>query len=235
MSQLPPAKPTPEGTTPVYVPTLETAVHGFWAKNRQLILVLCVAALLAIIGREAWQYFAASREQAVQAEYAKIADQTAKLEAFANANSGHALAGVAWLRLADEKFAAGDFKTAAAHYQKATASLKNAILLGRAKLGAAVSQLNGGDRAAGEAALKAIGADTALDKGVRAEATYHLAVFAVDAGKADEVKKLAEEVSKIDPLSSWAQRATLLLTSSPAAAKPAATSAPTLSFKPGGE
>lgn len=235
MSQLPPANPTPEGTTPVYVPSLETAVHGFWAKNRQLILVLCVVALLAIIGREAWQYFAASREQAVQAEYAKIADQTAKLEGFANANAGHALAGVAWLRLADEKFAAGDFKTAAAHYQKATASLKNAILLGRAKLGAAVSQLNGGDRATGEAALKAVGADATLDKGVRAEATYHLATFAADAGKADEVKKLADEVSKIDPLSTWAQRATLLLTSSPAAAQPAGTTAPTLSFKPGGE
>lgn len=235
MSQLPPANPTPEGTTPVYVPTLETAIHGFWAKNRQFILVLWVAALLAIIGREAWQYFAASREKAVQAEYAKIADQTTKLEAFANANSGHALAGVAWLRLADEKFAAGDFKTAAVHYQKATGTLKNAALLGRAKLGAAVSQLNGGDRAAGETALKAVGADAILDKGVRAEATYHLAVFAVDAGKADEAKKLAEEVSKIDPLSSWAQRATLLLTSSPATPKPAGATAPTLSFKPGGE
>lgn len=235
MSQLPPVNPTPEGTTPVYVPTLETAVHGFWAKNRQAILVLCVAALLAIVGREAWQYFAASREQAVQAEYAKIADQTAKLEAFANANSGHALAGVAWMRLADEKFAAGDFKTAAAHYQKATTTLQNAALLGRAKLGAAMSQLNGGDQAAGETALKSIGADATLDKGVRAEATYHLAVFALDAGKADEVKKFAEEVSKIDPLSSWAQRATLLLTSSPAAAQPAGTTAPTLTFKPGGE
>jgi len=235
MSQLPPANPTPEGTTPVYVPSLETAIHGFWAKNRQAILVLCVAALLAIIGREAWGYFAASREQAVQAEYAKIADQPAKLEAFANANTGHALTGVAWMRLADEKFTAGDYKTAAAHYQKATASLRNAALLGRAKLGAAVSQLNGGDQAAGEAALRAVGADATLDKGVRAEATYHLAAFAADAGKVDEVKKLAEEVSKLDPLSSWAQRATLLLTSSPAAAKPAGTTAPTLSFKPGGE
>jgi tetratricopeptide (TPR) repeat protein len=236
MSQLPPANPTPEGTpTPVYVPSLETAVHGFWAKNRQAVLVICVAVLLAIIGREAWQYFATSREQAVQAEYAKIADQTAKLEAFANANSGHALAGVAWMRLADEKFTAGDFKTAATHYQKATTTLQNAALLGRAKLGAAVSQLNGGDQAAGEAALKAVGADATLDKGVRAEATYHLATFAADAGKADEAKKLAEEVAKIDPLSSWAQRATLLLTSSPAATQPAGTTTPTLTFKPGGE
>ena len=235
MSQLPPAKQTPEGTTPVYEPAFETAVQTFWAKNRQGILVVCIVVLLAIIGREAWQYFAASRELGVQAEYAKISDQTAKLEAFANANSGHALAGVAWMRLADEKFTAGDFKAAAGLYQKAAGSLQNAALLGRAKLGAAVSQLNGGDQTAGEAALKAVGTDATLDKGVRAEATYHLAVFAADAGKADEAKKLAEEVSKIDATSSWAQRATLLLTRSPAAAKPAETTAPTLSFKPGGE
>lgn len=235
MSQLPSAKPTPEGTTPVYVPSFETAAHAFWAKNRQGILMVCIVALLAIIGREAWQYIAASREQAVQAEYAKIADQPAKLAAFAEANAGHTLAGVAYLRLADEKFAAGDFKTAATHYAKASGSLKNEALLGRAKLGAAMSQLNGGDQAAGEAALKAIGADATLDKGARAEAIYQLTSLAAEAGKADEVKKLAEEVSKLDPLSSWAQRATLLLTSQPTAAQPAATTAPTLSFKPGGE
>src|SRR5882757_8786526 len=103
MSQLPPANPTPEGTAPVYEPAFETAVQAFWAKNRQGILVLCVTALLAIVGTYAWQSIAAGHEQGVQEEYAKIADQTAKLEAFANANSGHALAGVAWMRLADEK------------------------------------------------------------------------------------------------------------------------------------
>src|SRR5262245_32472587 len=147
MSQLPPAKPTPEGAAPVYEPAFETAVQGFWEKNRQGVFILIVVALLAIIGREAWQYFAASRERGVQEEYAKIADQTSKLAAFADANSGHALAGVAYLRLADEKFTAGDFKTAAGQYQKAAGSLKNEALLGRAKVGAAMSQLSGGDRA----------------------------------------------------------------------------------------
>ncbi len=235
MSQLPPANQTPEGTAPVYEPAFETAVQTFWAKNRQGILVVCIVALLVIVGREAWQYFAASREQGVQAEYAKIADQTAKLAAFAEANSGHALAGVAYLRLADEKFSAGDFKTAAGHYQKAVGSLKNEALLGRARLGAAMSQLNGGDQAAGEVALKAISADATLTKGARAEATYQLAALAADAGKSDELRKLAEEVSKIDPTSSWAQRATLLLTSSPAAAKPAATTDAGLTFKPTGK
>ncbi|SDR87345.1 tetratricopeptide repeat protein [Opitutus sp. GAS368] len=220
MSQLPPADQSPQATTPVYEPAFETAVQTFWVKNRQGILVMCVTALLAIIGTYAWQAVAAGRESDVQAEYAKIADQPAKLEGFAGANAGHPLAGVAWLRLADEKFSAGDFKTAAADYQKAAGSLKNEALLGRAKLGAAVSQLNGGDVAGGSAALKAVSADTTLGKGARAEAAYQLVSLAADAGKTDEVKKLAEEVSKIDATSSWAQRATLLVISPAIAAKP---------------
>jgi predicted negative regulator of RcsB-dependent stress response len=221
MSQLPPADQPAQAATPVYESAFETAVRSFWEKNRQLVLVLCAAALLAIIGREAWQYFAASRERAVQEEYAKIADQPAKLEAFANANAGHALAGVAWLHLADEKFSTRDYKTAAANYQKAAGNLKNAALLGRAKLGAAVSQLSSGDQTGGEAALKAVSADTALERGVRAEAGYHLASLAAESGKSDEVKKLAEEISKIDPMSGWAQRATMLAAATPGAAKPA--------------
>ena len=228
MSQLPPANQPPEGAAPVYEPAFETAVQTFWARNRQGILIVCVVALLAIVGREAWQAYAASREQDVQAEYAKIADQAAKLSAFADAHPGHALAGVAWLRLADEKFSAGDYKTAATQYQKASTSLQNQVLLGRAKLGAAISQLNGGDPAAGEAALKAVGADATLAKGARAEATYHLTSLAAAAGRTDEVKKLADEVSKIDATSTWAQRATLLLTSH----KPDAPADAGLTFKP---
>ncbi len=220
MSQLPPADQSPQTTTPVYEPAFETAVHGFWVRNRQAMLVMCVTALLAIVGTYAWQSIAAGRELDVQAEYARISDQPAKLEGFATANSGHPLAGVAWLRLADEKFSAGDFKTAAANYQKATGSLKDEALLGRAKLGAAMSQLNGGDIAGGSAALKAVSTDTTLAKGARAEAAYQLVALAADAGQVDEVKKLAEEVSKIDATSSWAQRATLLIVSPAVAAKP---------------
>jgi predicted negative regulator of RcsB-dependent stress response len=236
MSQLPPAKQTPEGTTPVYEPAFETAVQSFWAKNRQGILILVVVAMLAIVGREAWQYMAANREQAVRAEYAKAGDEAAKLESFASANAGHALAGVAYLRIADEKFTAGDYKNAAATYQKAAGSLKNEALLARARLGAAISQINAGDQAAGEAALKAVSADASLPTGLRAEAAYHLAALAADAGKTDDVKKYSEEVSKIDAASSWAQRATMLAVRQPgAAAKPLEATTPTISFKPGGE
>ena len=216
-------------------PGFEAAVHAFWEKNRNLILLVCAAALLAIVAREGWQYFSALREKGVQEEYARIADQNGKLAAFAEANPGHALAGVAYLRLADETYAAGDYKQAAGIYQKAAGLVKNEALLGRAKLGLAMSQLNGGDKATGEAALKTLGADQSLPKGVRAEATYHLASLAYEAGNSSEVRRLIEEVGKIDPSGGWSQRAAMLLASLETGGKPADSAAPTLSFKPGGK
>ena len=238
MSQPSPAdQPTPganPAATPVIGPGFETAVHVFWEKNRNLILLVCAASLLAIVVREGWQYFSVMREKEVQEEYARIADKSDKLAAFAEANAGHALAGVAYLRLADETYAAADYKQAAGIYQKAVGLVKNEALLGRAKLGVAMSQLNGSDKAAGEAALKALGADQSLLKGVRAEATYHLASLAYAAGNSNEVRKLVEEVGKIEPNGGWSQRATMLLASLETAGRPADPSVPTLSIKPGG-
>lgn len=235
MSQLPPADQSPQSSTPAYEPGFEAAIHDFWIKNRNLVLMLCAAALLAIMAREGWEYYAAGHEQDVQAEYAKLADRTDKLAAFAAANPGHALAGVAYLQVADEKFSNADFKAAAISYQQAAGNLKNEALLGRARLGLAMSQLNGGDRDAGEAALKALGTDQSLLKGVRAEATYHLASLAAEAGKAAEVKKLVDDVSKIDATGTWSRRATMLIAGQPAGGKPAAAPDTGISFKPSGK
>ena len=239
MSQLPSAEPTPHSANPsdapVVEPGFEVQVQAFWEKNRTFILLACVAALLAIVGREGWQYLAAMREKGVQEEYAKVADKADKLAAFADAHSGHALAGVAYLQLADQKFEAADYKQATALYTKAAGALKNDSLLGRARIGAAISQINGGDKAAGEAALKALGADQAVLKSVRAEATYHLASVAYEAGKTDEARKLVEEVTKIDASGSWSQRATALLATLSAGAPSADGSTPAISFKPGGK
>ena len=203
---------------PVVEPGFEIAVHEFWDRNRNFVLMLCAAALLVIAGREGWQYFANAREKDLQADYAKAGDSADRLAKFADAHAGHALAGVAALRVADEKFSAGDYKSASSSYQKAAGSLQTDALLGRARLGAAISQLNSGDQAAGEAALKALSADPAAFKSARAEAFYHLASLAAGAGKADEVRKLAEQLSLIEANGPWAQRATILVAGLPAEA-----------------
>ena len=171
MSQLPPTTPdsplADAATAPVAAPSFEAIVHAFWAKNRNFIFGVCAAALAAIVGREGWQYFAAQHEAEVQAEYARIAEQPTRLAAFAAAHAGHALAGVAYLKLADDKFSAGDFTGAAPAYTKAASQLKNEALVGRAQLGAAISQFSGADKTAGEAALKKLSADATLLKSVR--------------------------------------------------------------------
>jgi len=215
MTTNPSAENQSQAQPAVIEPGFEMAAHAFWEKNRSFIILVCAAALLIIIGREGWQYYTAQHEKSVRNEYAKIADHPEQLAAFAAANSDHALAGVAYLRIADTKYAAGDFRSAAENYTKASASLKNPALLGRAKIGAAMSQLNSGAKIAGETALKGVGADATLPKNVRAEATYHLATLAFEAGNAADVSRLVAEVSKIELSGLWAQRATALLTIKP--------------------
>lgn len=242
MSQPHPTNLGPHGAkpaeAPVVAPGFEVAAQEFWNRNRNFILMLCAAAILVIAGREGWEYYTTSREADLQADYAKAGDSPDRLATFADAHPGHALTGVAYLRVADDKFSAGDFKSAGTYYQKAAGSLQNDALLGRARLGAAFSLLNSGDQAGGEAALQAVSADPAVFKSARAEAAYHLASHAAGAGKADEVKKLVEQINLIDATGPWAQRATLLEAALPVeAGKTAAAAAPGtpalgISFKP---
>ena len=188
----------------------EIAVQEFWQKYRPLILAVVAAGLLAIVVREGWQYFAAQREESVRVDYAKAGDRPEQLASFAAANSGHELAGVAYLRVADLKYTAGDYRAALENYTKAAASLKVPAVLGRARLGGALSQLNSGNKAAGEAALKAIAADANLLKPARAEANYHLAAAAYEAGNQAEVSRLTGEINKLDTAGIWIERAAAL-------------------------
>ena len=191
-------------------PGFEVAAQAFWEKNRALILGLCVVALLAIIGYKGWEYFAAQHDESVRSDFARIGDRPEQLTAFAAANSDHVLASVAYLRVADAKYAAGDYRAAVENYNKAATGLKVPAFSGRARMGAAMSQLYSNDKAAGEAALKAIGSDAALPNGTRAEADYHLATLAYEAGNAAELTRWVAEINKIDSASLWAERAATL-------------------------
>lgn len=238
MSQLPSAhsssRPVDPSAAPVAEPGFEVTVQAFWNRNRGFIFLLGGIVLLAIVAREGWRYFSEMHEQSLQQDYAQATDQPEKLIAFADANSSHPLAGVAYLQVADRKFEAADYKEASTYYTKAAGSLKNEALLGRAKLGAAVSEIDGGDRVAGEAALKAVSADQSLSKSVRSEATYHLASLAYEAGQLDDARKLVEDVTKIDLGGPWAQRATMMMANLPPSAKPSA-GATGFSVKPDGK
>lgn len=240
MSIVPPVPPQPHDPAnpppPAGADEFALQVRLFWEKNRSVILLFIAAIFVALLAREGWQLFAAMRERGVQEEYAKVGDNSAQLARFAESNSGHALAGVAWLRLADEAYTKNDFKTAAANYAKAADTLGQAALKSRARLGGALSQVASGDRAAAESALKALSADAQATTAFRAEAAYHVATLAHGAGRKDDALKALEEIAKIDPTSLWAQRGFMLRAQIEAADKPAAPApgAPTIEFKPKG-
>jgi tetratricopeptide (TPR) repeat protein len=211
MTTTPPAESqTQSQSAAPSAPGFETAAQAFWDKNRNLIFVVCVAVLAAIIGREGWQYFAAQREKGVRADYAKAGDRPEQLAVFAANHGDHVLGAVANLRIADAKYAAGDYRAATDAYAKAAASLDSVAFIGRARLGGAISQIRGGDLTAGPTALKTIAADTTLLKSTRAEATYHQAVLAYEAKDSTEVDRLIGEITKLDDSGIWVERASAL-------------------------
>ncbi len=220
-------------------PTFEEKLHRFWKANSQVVIAGMVVLVIAILARGGWELYQANREKDVEAGYA-AASTPEKLNAFATTNSGHALAGLALLRLADDAYTAGKFAEAQTNYDKAAATLMAGPLAGRAQLGAAMAKLGLGKAAEGESALKQISNDISQLKGLRTEATYHLAKLAAEAGRAADVTKFSDQLMQIDPSSPWTQRSLVLRSNLPVApvemkkdAPPA--SLPKISLPPAGK
>jgi hypothetical protein len=217
-------------------PTFEDRLRLFWDKNSRAVLAGIALVLVVILAKGGYEIVHAQKEKAVAADYA-AATTDAQLKAFVADHSDHVLGGLAQLRLADTAYAAGDFAAARAAYEKAAGILKTNTFGQRARLGAAISAVQAGAAADGEAALKQLSADLNLAVLVRAEATYNLALLAAGAGNTAEAIRLVEQATTIDSEGPWAERATLLRTTLPAletaATAPAASSevVPTVSFK----
>jgi hypothetical protein len=233
-----PALPTdPQNPgAPVAVAHPDEVLIGFWEKNREILVIACLLILAAILGRAGWQYFNAQKELGVERDYA-AAGNPEQLRAFAEAHPNHSLAGVAELRLADAAYQAGQNADALAAYARAGSMLDaGSILAARARLGAAIVKVQTGQAADGVSALRQLAEDPKQFPNIRAEADYHLASIAAEAGRADETRQLATQLMQIDPSSPWTQRAFALQAklAAPAAPVPAAPAAPgAISFPSG--
>lgn len=204
-------------------PSFEDKLNLFWKKNGTAVLVLCGLVLVGILAKGGWEYLQGQKEEEIQKAYA-AATTSEQLKTFAAANSEHALAGIAQLRLADEAYTAGKFADAVTGYDKAFTSLKTGPLASRAQRGRALAKIESGKAAEAIADLKAIAADTTQAKGARAEAAYHLTSYAAETANAADVQKYSDQLMQLDPSGPWTQRALMLRAAVPAAA--AATPAP---------
>jgi hypothetical protein len=196
-------------------PSFEDRLRLFWEKNSRAVLAAIALVLVVILAKGGYEIVHAQNEKAVAADYA-AATTDEQLEAFVAAHSGHVLGGLAQLRLADSAYSAGNYTGARAAYDKASGILKSNTFGQRARLGSAVSAIQAGATAEGEAALKQLSSDLNLDKIVRAEATCTLASLAAAAGDSAEAIRLIEQTTTIDPDGPWAERATMLRATLPA-------------------
>ena len=202
-------------------PELEEVVRQFWEKNRSLLMGLVVAILLAILGRNGLDAYQAGQVESARKEFA-AADSDDQLKAFAADRAGTALAGVALLEVADKAFTEGNFDAALNGYDAAAAELADSVFADRVQLGRAMSQLLGGDEAAGQSALRDLANDTDVAAAVRSEAIYHLAALALSEKNVDELDALGAQIDAVNPGSGWDQRIFLMRSTLPTDATEAA-------------
>ena len=227
-----PRNPGGGDAAPPINPGFEDRFHSFWEKNNRGIYIICCLILVGILAKGGWEYFAAQHESQVEADYAAAATP-GQLKAFAAAHPDHSLAGLAHLQTADAAYAANNVAEALAGYQQAADILKTGPFAARARLGLAMCQIQSGQAAEGESALRQLADDPQGFRAVRTEATYQLASFAAASGRGAEVQRLAAQLLQIDPNSSWTQRAFALEAEQAVARGPAAPArAPAISFKP---
>ncbi|MEY4938929.1 MAG: hypothetical protein RIQ93_664 [Verrucomicrobiota bacterium] len=194
--------------------TFEDRLHQFWKKNSSIVVGLCVAVLLVILAKGAWEYMARQKELEIEKAYAAAATPE-QIKSFAAAHADHSLAGIAYLRIADDAYTAGKSADALAGYEKAIVVLKDSPLAARAQMGKALAKIQSGKASDGAADLKQLAADANQFKAVRSEAAYHLASLAAQAGDSAEVQKLSDQLMQIEPSSPWTQRALMLRASLP--------------------
>jgi len=189
------------------VPSFEQKLNQFWATKRKLVFLLCAVVVVVIVAREVLALNAAQSRERLAQGYAEAAMKPEGLRRFAQDNAELPLGGVAWLQVADSAYEADKFSDAASAYEQSIKGLaKGTALADRAALGLAVSQLKSGAEEQGRAGLAALADNAGVSVAVRAEASYHLALFAHVAGEQDAFAQRAAQLAQIDPTSLWNQR-----------------------------
>jgi tetratricopeptide (TPR) repeat protein len=199
-------------------PGFEETLRKFWEKNSKAVYLACATVFLVVIAKGGLEYFRAQKENDIAASYAS-ASNSDRLKTFASSHPDHPLGAVANLRLADEAYTAGKYVEAVSSYQKAATGFKTGPLKARAALGVGISKILAGQTSEGESALKQLVDDSSLPAITRAEAAYHLATQAMDAGRSEEAIKLLDKINTLDPTGVWARRSVLhrsLLSATPA-------------------
>lgn len=185
--------------------SFEDRISIYWSENKGFISGSIFVLALVIIGFNGMRILQSQSEAKVQAAYAeaKAADT---LDAFAQANAGSELGGLAALSVADAAYEAADFERAINFYTIASGALEGSILEGRALVGQAFARFYNGQEADALAQLADIAANASLAEATRAEAAYHLAIEADLAGRSNDFERYVAQIEGSELAGQWQQR-----------------------------
>lgn len=178
----------------------------FWQRHGNKVIGVAVGLCATVIIWQGWKLYQAHELENLQTVY-QSADGPAALQTFAQGNPDSNLGKVAQLQAADALFKNKQFKEAAAAYAQAVTLWGKDPIAQRARLGQAMSVLQGGDTSGGQKQLEDIYNDAALADTVRGEAGFDLALLAYQANDAATVSKWLDEVKKLPEASQWAGEA----------------------------
>jgi len=200
----------------------------FWHRNGNKIIGAAIGLCAAVLVWQGWKLYQAHELENLQAVY-ESADSPASLQTFAQANPGTDLGKVAQLEAADAYFKNKQFKEAGAAYAQATTMWGKEPNAQRARLGQAMSALQGGDTSGGKQQLDALFADTSLGDNIRGEAGFDLALLAYQEGDGATVSKWLQSVEGLSDANEWAGEAKRLAELIPVISNLQLTLAPTAS------
>ncbi|MCC5807654.1 MAG: tetratricopeptide repeat protein [Opitutales bacterium] len=188
---------------------VEERFNEFWKKNGFGIFVGIALGAVLVLGFQISAYVSAQRESNIQTAYLAL-ETPAERAAFAEEHSRHPLAGMAWLELADAAYDEGDYSAALDSFERAARALEGTPVGGRARLGAAMSELMLDRREDAKVALNVIASDGRLLVGTRAEAAYHLAVIHWEDENLSAMEESLDLIHDLEGASLWAFRANVL-------------------------
>lgn len=181
----------------------EERFNDFWKKNGGVIFGAIAIVALVITGIEGYKFFKQRGEEKLQSEFAEVITTDEELN-FATEHADKPLGGLAFLEIADEEYAAGNYLQASSHYDAAVAPLtaSNSPLSARARLGAALSRLRHGDDT-GLDMLDELARDPDAIEYIAAEAAYHHAVASWERGDLAAVRRSLDLLDGFSRARDW--------------------------------
>lgn len=186
--------------------SFEDRLFLIWHEYKKVILGAIAAIALVLAGWGIITIVQQRQEARIATEFQEAVAMD-DIKAFAEKNSPHPLAAVAYLEVADYHFANGDFEEAARYYDLAARDFGDAPPAGRAKIGQGVSMAQAGQEAEALSHFEQVAGDPGNYSVIRAEAYYHAATLAMEAGQTDTAHDYIERVSEIDRSQMWTSRA----------------------------